>query len=96
MGIYINPEDRTKEEFLVPYFPGIQEPIMPTDDSLALVCWVDNGQFTAAGIVTDQRELDAFTEPDDNRPKLWFVVPKEELYKVSPLKPEHFGVNNDF
>lgn len=43
------------------------------------VCLVDNGAFRAAGIAVDQRELEAFLQPHDQRPKQWFVVPKEDL-----------------
>lgn len=50
------------------------------------VCLVDNGPFTAAGVAYDARELNAFDQPNDFRPKFWFKVPREKLYDVSDLK----------
>lgn len=43
------------------------------------VCLVDNGWMTAAGICYDKRELEAFTRPEDLRPKWWYMVPTEKL-----------------
>ena len=41
-----------------------------------LVCLVDNGGFTAAAIVYNEREFCAFTEETDIRSKKWFVISK--------------------
>jgi len=60
MGYYINPVNgMSKEDWLYKTFP---------------VCLVDNGLFKAAGIAFDKRELEIFLNPDDHRPKDWFLV----------------------
>lgn len=82
MGIYINPKDGSKEEWLVQH--GKLQIITPShyrvDDSYA-VCLVDNRLFTAAAIAFDQNELEAFKYPD-GREKMWFMVPKKALALV--------------
>ena len=40
-----------------------------------LVCVVDNGPFAAAGYAFDEQEFNDFNDPNDLRPKKWFVVP---------------------
>jgi hypothetical protein len=81
MGYYINPKNQTKEEFLLKYGEQIQEPTHheSKDGTKLVVCLFDNGWMTAAGIVVDERELQAFTIPTDDRPKKWFWVKKAEL-----------------
>lgn len=83
MGYYINVKDMSKEEFLA-FHGGVPSQEPPDfDEEVAKgklpVCWVHNGAFTAAGICYDKRELEAFNQPDDKRPKLWFSVPREQL-----------------
>lgn len=76
MGFYINPKDMTKEEFLRKHgtrLASVPERHRSTND--VLVCLVDNGAFTAAGICYSQSERDAFAYPDDTRPKQWWSVP---------------------
>ena len=77
MGCYINPKGMTKEAFLIekgkPTKPG-----WPEDKDDALVCLIDNGAFTAAGICWCKRELESFAF-DDDRPKDWFLVKKADL-----------------
>lgn len=85
MGYYINPPDMTKEEFLQKYGQVLliaPPPISFEDYPNKLpVCLVDNPAmgFTAAGICYDKRELEAFTQPEDYRPKKWFLVDRELL-----------------
>jgi len=65
MGKYINPSNESKEQFLnrlgteIPVSilnqRGFQNIII--DGNLA-VCLVDNGMFTAAGIMDSQKEMD--------------------------------------
>jgi hypothetical protein len=78
MGEYINTVDRTKEQFLIAEGREISDPGLVASGELP-VCLVDNGIFTAAGIAYDERELKAFTEPEDYRPKRWFAVSIEKL-----------------
>lgn len=81
MGYYINPSDQSKEDFLKIHGKPLSS--APTDydfSGLYLpVCLVDNGWMTAAGIVPHSRELEAFTNRDDNRPKRWFEVLRSDL-----------------
>lgn len=84
MGFYINPADgSSKEEFIEKYGkPLFHIPSENFDfvgsDSLP-VCWVVNNGFTAACIVYCARELHAFCNPSDTRPKSWFLIKKEHL-----------------
>lgn len=86
MGLYINPPDMTKEEWLAKY----AEEATPTDLALTTyplgdkvpVVLVDNGWFTAAGVMYSVRELQEFLDPFDSRPKKCFLASKEELLKL--------------
>lgn len=87
MGYYINPKDKTKEQFLQEHgqsFLGDPSQYDTTGYSL-LVCLVDNGMFSAAGIAYDKREAIEFNRPDGRR-KSWYEVSKIDLapyYKES-------------
>lgn len=79
MSYYINPPDCTKEEFLeanATWRATGFDPHKQGDD--VLVCLVDNGMFTAAGICYSDGERQAFAHPD-GRYKIWFYVPLEKL-----------------
>lgn len=95
MGVYINPADgRTKEQWLeeekfdgeTTLPPGYEEFKAGQSQGLELVCLVNNGPFTAAGIAYNDREYDEFCR-EDYRPKLWFWVERAKLVdpQVSPL-----------
>jgi hypothetical protein len=87
MGCYINPKNMSKEDWLVEHAVSVQGPNdVELPPNHALICWVHNGLFSAAAVVYDEREIDAFTQPSDHRPKQWFVADREDLYKVSDLK----------
>ena len=79
MGYYVNPSTGTKEQWLHENAKPISnaKDFDFNSDSL-LVCLVDNGAFTAAGIAYDARERDAFMITD-GRPKKWFSVEKSKL-----------------
>lgn len=84
MGIYINPTNMSKEEFLGQHGEMMQE--VPDEFSRThengkeqyAVCWVDNGWMTAAAICYNEHELAAFKHPDP-RPKKWFWVDRQHL-----------------
>ncbi len=90
MGYYVNPETETKEEFLTRVGERVTSPTYPTNPTKAIVALVDNGLFSAAGICYSRRELEAFTSPTDRRPRSFYLVAKNELYKVSDITPERF------
>ena len=93
MGVYINPPNQTKEEWLRDNSYGEPNFTPPAsyDSFLAVgfywVCLVRNPQFSAAAIAVDNREFQQFTDPNDFRPKLWYLVEKEKLMdpNISPL-----------
>lgn len=84
MGLYINPiGGQAKEVWLVENALPIRgTPPWSTPNGMLLVCWVNNGYFTAAGVCTNRVEYEAFTDPDDRRPKRWFSAPIDKLEAV--------------
>jgi hypothetical protein len=83
MGYYINPRNgETKEAWLAangkPVTVEEAKAFSAPGSEQRLVCWVDNGMFTAAGIAYDDRERDAFLYPDA-RPKQWYLVDVAKL-----------------
>lgn len=83
MGIYINPRNLSKEEFLRQnaiqisrtqfihheFASGMRE--IP-------IALVNNGSFTAAGVCDTSRERDVFAI-DDGRPKYFFLIDRDKL-----------------
>lgn len=110
MGFYIDPKDQTKEDFLRKH--GIVcRNIIPTNnaalisnnagelpEAYVIVCLMDNGDFTAAGIAYNQDELAAFKNPD-GRPKQFWIVELRHLrpylhgQEVSCLNEEGGRIN---
>lgn len=88
MGLYLNPANETKEEWLEregertsaqhAAWDAIPEGQLP-------VVLMDNGPFTAAGIAYKESELQAFTRDDDLRPRTIFLVNIDKLCGVSAL-----------
>lgn len=87
MGLYINPSDQSKERWLRhnasqllthrPQWSDIPEDKM-------VVCLVNNGPFTAAAVCYNERELEGFGSPTDQRQKDWLLVDKDKLKQVCP------------
>lgn len=87
MGYYINPPVVSKETWLIENGVHISETEAHAvfDEGVDLpVCLVDNCMFTAAAVAYDVREFEAFSMPDDDRPKYWFRVPREKLIEFYP------------
>ena len=86
MSYYINPQANTKEDYLRKH--GVpcsqQEAANGPQDNHWPVCLVFNPAFSAAGICFSQDEYQAFTDPNDKRPKLWFLVHKNKLLEFIP------------
>jgi hypothetical protein len=87
MGVYVNPQDMSKEDWLAlhgqilldpPKWEDIEEGKLP-------VCLVQNAFFSAAGIAFSESELACFSNPSDPRPRSWFMVSIKDLEKVSPI-----------
>ena len=87
MGAYVNPPGEAKEAWLLregKLLPVAKIPdwdLVPSD--LLIVCLVTNPDFTAAGICFDEKELIRFSDPRDERSKIWFLVDTEKLLNVS-------------
>lgn len=82
MGCYINPPHQAKEIWLAhnaleELTEGQVRGRKWTEDPL-VVCLVDNGAFSAAGIAFSLNELQIFLSRD-HRPKLWFLVERKKL-----------------
>ena len=87
MGCYINPTDKTKEEWLKENAEQHMHGCVPSFyDSVIQrklpVVLLDNGPFTAAGVCCSQAEFDAFTRPTDYRQKWYFTAPISALMEV--------------
>lgn len=92
MGIYINPKNMSKEQFLLNHGEEVFE-ITPKaiwdkrpGGSLPVVL-VNNGPFTAAGVCDSLQELSAFLHPGDHRPKTLFYVKIQHLLEGEVLLP---------
>ena len=90
MGCYVNPSDRSKEQWLNENAICIYTPnTFPKWEDVAggttlPVVLADNGPFTAAGVGFDEREYSDFAR-EDGRFKQVYKVPIEKLKTVSPL-----------
>jgi hypothetical protein len=88
MGCYINPKGMSKEEWLRNNAKRCNiieaKASFTTKGSLPVVL-IDNGLSTAAGICYNEREFEAFTDPDDDRPKKYYVANIVDLVGVSPI-----------
>ena len=85
MGYYINPRDKTKEQYLAAC--GEELPSCPKwadiPQGKVLVCWMNNGWMTAAAIAYSERELGDFNLPSDTRPKKWYLLSIEDAVAAS-------------
>lgn len=84
MGYYINPPDlrhHGKGEWLIENYDAVEintekalRVVESQDTSTGVICIVDNGAFEAAAFCFNRDEFDAFTQPNDNRPKRWLSM----------------------
>lgn len=91
MGIYVNPPDMSKEEWLQLNARPVgwaEVRNVDMDDELPLML-IDNGPFTACAVLYDARERDYFLEtyPEGCRvnPQL-YVAGREALKEVTSIK----------
>lgn len=90
MGLYLNPSNGTKEEWLEAN--GVLMDGIPTIDDFnedvangyIPVVHLDNGAFTAAGFIYNERELQAFTRSDEMRPRKFYLVPRDKALAEVP------------
>ena len=84
MGIYINPENMTKEQWLDKYAtPAKNIDIDALADDETFLVWVDNGAFTALAVIPDDAELQSFLDPNDRRLKMVWIAKKADVETVS-------------
>lgn len=89
MGLYINPRDCDKEEWLARHAVEMRETPYSTcveRDAMA-VCSIYNGSFIAAGVAYNERELAAFSSIRD-RGTMWLRVPINDLCTVLGVSRE--------
>ena len=80
MGIYINPKNLEKEDWLIEFGDTVVIPkLSQITETHSLVCLVGNGLFTAACICDSKREFDTFHPPSDGRPRIWFIVSNSDI-----------------
>ena len=84
MGIYINPPDCSKEEFLskhgISADPKAIMELHNFKESIVLpVIIVHNQFFSAAAVCYSRQEMEAFLDPKDFRPKKCHFVPRDIL-----------------
>jgi hypothetical protein len=87
MGLYVNPTNTSKEnwlgdnavelvfdgaEWLARYEDTMSKGLIP-------VVLVDNGQFLVVAVAYDQREARAFADASDRRSKFFAMVPRAAL-----------------
>lgn len=87
MGAYVNPAGTDKADWLErngERLSGAPNSVDVDSGSLP-VCLVDNGWMTAAGVAYSQGELAAFSDPWDQRPKVWYQVDIDLLLTVSDV-----------
>lgn len=82
MGCYLNVDGKTKESWLKENALPVT-PLKAADhdnyDDMLLVCLVQNHAFSAAAIAYDRKERDYFLDPNDLRPKSFFLVERAKL-----------------
>lgn len=87
MGWYVKSEEETGEDFgkaqyLVEKYGGrvvSQSEAQKLVDTEGVVVVMDNGIFEAAGFAYDIDEFNAFTGPDDPRPRTFVVMDRNKV-----------------
>lgn len=64
MGLYINPPEGTKEEWLLEHGQETETPTWPAPAGQLPICLVENPAFTAAAICCDERDFEEVGAPD--------------------------------
>ncbi len=80
MGIYIDPQGKSKEQWLVEkaFEIDIKSPGWPPQRDQVILCLVQNPTFSALGVCFNMREKEAFEYPD-GRPRKWYWAQKEDV-----------------
>lgn len=66
----------------------VQNPAYPPAPGEVLVCVVDNGSFSSAGVAFDQMEFERMQpRPNDRRDRVWFTLDREKALELAPDLP---------
>jgi hypothetical protein len=88
MGYYIPGPPSDKGPFMMREYGA--EPAMllkyPPPPGKALIVVIDNGFFEAAGYAYNKAEYEAFTDPDDGRPKSFYYMDEAKARELSNFK----------
>jgi len=83
MGLYINPDEVSKEQWLVENGALLMScPPSYKQDTRLAVCLISNPMFSAAAVAYSQKELEEFSRSEDPRPRLWYMVEEDKLKEV--------------
>lgn len=92
MGYYIETDSASgKAAYLREVFGAQYEsgPYFDRSGKRVGICVVNNGPFEAAGIVFSDGEKEAFSLPDDPRPKIWLSLDRATTIKLCPKVEKH-------
>tara|TARA_R110000751_G_scaffold215713_7_gene319168 strand:- start:1109 stop:1396 length:288 start_codon:yes stop_codon:yes gene_type:complete len=87
MGLYINPPNMSKENWLTQHATPTSKSQWQDTTSYfdpVLLAHLNNGQFTALGIAYDASEQSRMTHPLDTRPVNYHFAPRTAVLAVAP------------
>ena len=97
MGFYINPPDgrcHHKGQWLIDNHNATEicvkdalDILESKDNTMGVICVVDNGPFEAAAFCFNTEEFHVFTRPGDCRPKEWFAMDRKTAEELSDYHP---------
>lgn len=98
MGYYIQvPKNLGKAKQIEELHDGmiIPRPVSfsKVPESKALIVVVNNGLFEAAGFAYDEKEFEAFTDPDDSRRKEYVLMDRKEAERLSEFPKKKEAIN---
>ncbi len=84
MGLYINPNDSSKEQWLQSKAREVTQDEFKFETGTGEVplVWVDNGPFSALGVTYSEREFKEFTRSDDPRPRKFYYASLADVQDV--------------
>ena len=85
MGLYINPSNCSKEQWLRENARQVERQDAKVTDEEVPVILVRNPTFSAAAVCYDQRELNAFSAPGDRRPATWYMAARGKVREVCEI-----------
>lgn len=95
MGIYVNPTDQTKENFLKKNGKRIEQTCKweKIPQGYLPVVLINNLAFSAAAIGFNKREFEYLTAPEDSREKKIYLVCTSKLLESANGLSEQLDIN---